>query len=69
MGRFEVPVNFQLHKDIAFKINGIHAAPMFNFMKIQALLAIESLVPGDVWEIWRLMVEVTCGIHHTHVPN
>jgi len=69
MGRFEVPQNFEHHQDIAFKISGIHAAPLFNFMKIQALLAFESLVPGDVWEVWRLMVEVTCGIMHTHVPK
>ena len=69
MTRFDVPENFERLNDIAFKINGIHAAPMFNFLKIQALLTLESLVPGDVWEVWRLMVEVTCGILHTHVPK
>ena len=69
LARFHVPEKFERHNDIAFKVNAIDAAALFNFMKIQALLALESLVPGDVWEVWRLMVEVTCGIHHTHVPK
>ena len=69
IARFEVPENFDRHNDIAFKVNGVHAAPMFNFLKIQALLTLEDLVPGDVWEVWRLMVEVTCGVLHTHVPK
>jgi hypothetical protein len=69
LARFDVPEKFERHNDIAFKVNGIHAAALFNFLKVQALLALESLVPGDVWEVWRLMVEVTCGIHHTHVPK
>jgi hypothetical protein len=69
LARFDVPEKFDRHNDIALKVNGIHAAALFNFLKVQALLALESLVPGDVWEVWRLMVEVTCGIHHTHVPK
>ena len=69
IARFKVPRTYERHNDIAFKVNGIKAAPLFSFLKIQALLALEDLIPGDVWEVWRLMVDVTCGLHHTHVSR
>jgi hypothetical protein len=69
MESFEFPENFERLKDISTKICSIKAWPLFQFLKIQALIALESLVPGEVWEVWRLMVELTCGLLHTHVST
>ena len=69
MTRFLLPEKVERNNDIAFKISGINAAPMFDFIKVQALLALENLVPANVWLVWKHMVELTCGILHTHVPK
>jgi len=66
---FQLPDTFERVKDISAKICSIKAWPLYSFIKIQALLALESLIPDEVWEVWRLMVEMTCGLLHTHVSR
>ena len=66
---FQLPSNFERHIDIASNVSGVKAAALLNFLKIQALLALENLVPGDVWEIWHTLIQLTCGLLHTHVPK
>ena len=69
MESFELPEQYERLKDISNKVCSLKAWSIFAFLKIQALIALESLVPGEVWEVWRLMVELTCGILHTHVSR
>ena len=69
MESFQLPYKFERLNDISSNICSIKAWPFYTFLKTQALLALESLIPGEVWEVWRLMVEMTCGLLHTHVSK
>ena len=69
MARFTLPPDFPRHKDISTKLSKVKAEGMFKFLKVQALLALENLVPGEVWDVWRQMVQLTCGLLHTHVSK
>ena len=69
MAAFTLPNQIERLADISTKICSIKAWPLYTFLKVQALLALESLVPGEVWELWRLMVELSCGLLHTHVSR
>ena len=69
MTQFQLPQDYPRHADISTKLSKVKAEGMFKFMKIQALLALENLVRGEVWDVWRQLIELTCGILHTHVPK
>ena len=66
---FELPDHIERLIDISTKVCSIKAWSLFSFLKIQALIVLENLVPGEVWELWRLMVELSCGLLHTHVSR
>ena len=69
MQRFKLPLGVDSQQSLPGHVHFAKAEPLYTFLKVQALLALEGLVNPQTYECWRLMSVVCCGLLHTHVPK
>ena len=69
MQQFKLPSGVHSQQGLSGHVHFAKAEPLYTFLKVQALLALEGLVNPQTYECWRLMSEVCSGLLHTHVPK
>ena len=69
MQRFTLPSGTDAQHGLSTHVHFAKAEPLYSFLKVQALLALEGLVNPRTFEIWRLMSVVVCALLHTHNPK
>jgi hypothetical protein len=69
MQRFTLPHGTDAQHGLSTHVHFAKAEPLYSFLKVQALLALEGLVNPRTFEIWRLMSVVVCAVLHTHNPK
>ena len=69
MQRFKLPLGVHSQQALPGHVHFAKAEPLYTFLKVQALIALEGLVNPQTYECWRLMSVVGCGLLHTHVPK
>ena len=69
MQRFTLPQGVDAQYGLSTHVHFAKAEPLYSFLKVQALIALEGLVSPRTYEIWRLMSVVACSLLHTHNPK
>jgi len=69
MQRFKLPQGVDAQSGLSTHVHFAKAEPLYSFLKVQALIALEGLVSAQTYEIWRLMSVVVCALLHTHNPK
>jgi hypothetical protein len=69
MQRFKLPQGVDTQSGLSTHVHFAKADPLYSFLRVQALIALEGLVSPRTYEIWRLMSIVACALLHTHNPK
>ena len=69
MQRFKLPQGVDAQYGLSTHVHFAKAEPLYSFLKVQALIALEGLISPRTYEIWRLMSVVVCALLNTHNPK
>ena len=67
---FALPQGVNAHQGLTKNhINYSKADALYDFVRVQALICFEGLLPHGHSRVWYLMCTLVCGILHTHIPK
>ena len=69
MQQFKLPQGVDAQYGLSTHVHFAKAEPLYSFLKVQALIALEGLISPRTFEIWRLMSVVVCALLNTHNPK